>query len=88
MGTLFVVQGAAAYIVRYRADPPARTVHRLPAPRTEDELALFLRLDLGLDLARVLHILTDVHRWGSTSIPFDLPADHADLFMPVDMPPP
>ena len=83
MGILLVVQGAASYPVRYHADTPPRTSHRLPSPRNTDELVQLLHQSLGLAMARVQHILTDVDRWGATSLPFDLPGDCATLFTPV-----
>jgi hypothetical protein len=83
MGILLVVQGAASYPVRYHADTPPRTIHRLPSPRNADELGQFLHQGLGLAMARVQHILTEVDRWGATSLPFDLSVDCAGLFTPV-----
>jgi len=83
MGILLVVQGAASYPVRYHADTPPRTLHRLPSPRNADELVQLLHQSLGLAMARVQHILTDVDRWGATSLPFDLPVDYAGLFTPM-----
>ena len=44
MGILLVVQGAASYPVRYHADTPPRTSHRLPSPRNTDELVQLLLL--------------------------------------------
>ena len=69
MGILLVVQGAASYPVRYHADTPPRTIHRLPSPKNTDELVQFLHQGLGLALARVQHILTDVDRWGLPRFP-------------------
>ncbi len=83
MGILLVVQGAASYPVRYHADTSPRTIYRLPSPGNADELVQFLHQGLGLAMARVQHILTDVDRWGATSLPFDLPGDCAGLFTPV-----
>ena len=56
MGILLVVQGAASYPVRYHADTPPRTIHRLPSPRNADELGQFLHQGLGLAMARAQHI--------------------------------
>jgi len=42
-----------------------------------------LHQSLGLAMARVQHILTDVDRWGATSLPFDLRWTGAGLFTPM-----
>ena len=52
MGILLVVQGAASYPVRYHADTPPRTLHRLPSPRNADELVQLLHQSLGLAMGR------------------------------------
>ena len=83
MGILLVVQGAASYPVRYHADTPPRTLHRLPSPRNADELVQLLHQSLGLAMARVQRILTDVDRWGATALSFDLPVDCTGLFTPM-----
>ena len=80
MGTLRVVQGAASFPVRYHADAPAWTGYRRPAPRTTEELVQFLHQDLGLEMARVQHILSDVDRWGSTAMSCALPGECEGLF--------
>jgi hypothetical protein len=88
MGTLLVLQGTDTYPVHYRYDRPSRLVQRLPAPTTEAELAHFLQHELGLEPMSVQHLVTEVHRWGSVSLTFDLPPACDRLFVPLDPPAP
>jgi hypothetical protein len=84
MGTLLVVQGTATYPVRYRSDHPPRTVQRLPAPTSEAALVQVLHRELGIEQRSVQHLVAEVQRWGSVSMPFDLPDACARLFVPFD----
>lgn len=88
MGTLLILQGTANFPVRYRSESPLRTLQRLPAPATEADLVLFLRGALALEQVSVQHLVSEVHRWGSVSMPLNLSVDHERLFVPYDPPAP